>query len=475
MIAGLFEPPAALLAWFYSFTHNYIIAISMIALVVMIITAPLVLKSTKGMLEMQKLQPEMRKLQQEHRGDRQTLNAEMMKLYQEHKVNPMASCFPLLLQMPVFIIMYQVLRGLTNGGETPGFSPQYVSTGSELYRSLVGKHEMLTWGLDLAKRPSEVISESFGKGMVYAGSSWRSACCTTCSRRWSPPAPRWHRTCREMQAKLMQYLPVVFAVFLVFYLTGLVIYYMAQAIFRIGLQYYITHRFYKGEHSLGRQAQVAGERAREIAKKDGGGGGLFAQAKRQMADAKQQPAKKAAGKPADRQQAGHSPQEPSNDFRKQQPSRLDGQVGTAKLLTSQEEVGPPWNGSNSPRAHSKRPRTWPSIGLVSQRTTPSSRSWQSQSPDCSVAFVARPAFAPGFARRRPARRWIAASAVPASPKVATQHRERRSRGARLRRSRRPSHASGGGDRGRSRRRGPRITIARSGPTDRASTRGSTTQ
>jgi YidC/Oxa1 family membrane protein insertase len=102
----------------------------------------------------------------------------------------------------------------------------------------------------------------------------------------------------ETQAKLMQYLPVVFAVFLVFYLTGLVIYYMAQAIFRIGLQYYITHRFYKGEHSLGRQAQAAGERAREIAKKDGGGGGLFAQAKRQMADGKQQPAKQAAGKPA---------------------------------------------------------------------------------------------------------------------------------------------------------------------------------
>jgi len=91
MIAGLFEPPAALLAWFYSFTHNYIIAISMIALVVMIITAPLVLKSTKGMLEMQKLQPEMRKLQQEHRGDRQKLNEEMMKLYQQHKVNPLAS------------------------------------------------------------------------------------------------------------------------------------------------------------------------------------------------------------------------------------------------------------------------------------------------------------------------------------------------------------------------------------------------
>jgi YidC/Oxa1 family membrane protein insertase len=87
----------------------------MIALVVMLITAPLQLKATKGMLEMQRLQPELRKLQQEHRGDRQKLNEEMMKLYQQHKVNPLASCFPLLLQFPVFIIMFQVLSGLTRG------------------------------------------------------------------------------------------------------------------------------------------------------------------------------------------------------------------------------------------------------------------------------------------------------------------------------------------------------------------------
>ena len=79
----------------------------------MLITTPLTLKSTKGMLEMQRLAPEMRKLQSEHRNDRQKLNEEMMKLYQEHKVNPMASCLPLVAQMPVFIIMFRVLHGLT--------------------------------------------------------------------------------------------------------------------------------------------------------------------------------------------------------------------------------------------------------------------------------------------------------------------------------------------------------------------------
>ena len=88
----------------------------------------------------------------------------------------------------------------------------------------------------------------------------------------------------------MQYLPVVFAVFQVFFLLGLVIYYMAQAVLRILQQAYITRRFYGHDEALGRQAQRAGERARELAKEtdgeSGGGGGFFAQARRDLAAAK---------------------------------------------------------------------------------------------------------------------------------------------------------------------------------------------
>ena len=118
----LFDLVANILAVFYAAIPNYAVAIVLLTVLVMAITTPLVLKSTKGMLEMQKLQPEMKKLQNQYRGDRQKLNEEMMKLYQEHKVNPLASCFPLLLQMPVFIIMYRVLRGLSHGGEATGFT-----------------------------------------------------------------------------------------------------------------------------------------------------------------------------------------------------------------------------------------------------------------------------------------------------------------------------------------------------------------
>jgi YidC/Oxa1 family membrane protein insertase len=290
MIAGLFEAPAALLAWFYSFTHNYILAIALIALTVMVITAPLVLKSTKGMLEMQKLQPEMKKLQNQYRGDRQKLNEEMMKLYQEHKVNPMASCFPLLLQMPVFIIMFRVLHGLTTMGPDGTFAPQYISKSSELYKSLVGQTEMMAWGLDLSKRPYGMVGESFGQGLLYVGLVLALGLLYFVQQRMVASRAAVSPTVSPTQQKLMQYLPVVFAVFMGFYLTGLVIYYFSQAVFRIGLNYYITHRFYKHEDSLGRQAQRASESARELHKADkaagGGGGGLFSQAKRQAVEAK---------------------------------------------------------------------------------------------------------------------------------------------------------------------------------------------
>ena len=257
----------------------------------MLVTAPLVLKSTKGMLEMQKLQPEMRKLQNLYRGDRQKLNEEMMKLYQEHKVNPLASCFPLLLQMPVFIVMFRVLHGLTtkSGGSTT-FTPQYIGKGTELYQSLAGKTEMTSWGLDLAKRPYGVVGESFGQGLLYVGLVVALGVLYFVQQRMVASRAAVSPTVSPTQQKIMQYLPVAFAAFMGLYLTGLVVYYFAQAVIRIGLNYYITHRFYKGEHSLGQQAQAASERARELHKKDGGGGGLFAQAKKDLAAAKEQAA-----------------------------------------------------------------------------------------------------------------------------------------------------------------------------------------
>ena len=263
----MFTIPAWLVAHFYAWTHSYGASLGLVALAVMLLITPLTMKSTKGMLEMQRLQPEMKKLQNQYRNDRQKLNEEMMKLYQEHKVNPLASCLPLLAQMPVFIIMFRVIHGLiTIPAGATGFQPKYIDKTTELYKALEGKTKMLSWGLDLAIRPSTAMGESITKGLPYA--LLIVALCGLFFIQQRMVASRQTTTAMSAgQAKVMQYLPVLFALFQVFLPTGLVIYYAVQAVVRIVQQWYITRRFY-GEGGLGHVAQEASKRAREMTPDD---------------------------------------------------------------------------------------------------------------------------------------------------------------------------------------------------------------
>jgi YidC/Oxa1 family membrane protein insertase len=264
----MFELAARLISMFFAWTHNYALAIGLVAVVVMLLITPLTLKSTKGMLEMQRLQPEMRRLQAEFKGDRQKMNEAMMKMYQEHKVNPMASCLPIAAQMPVFIIMFQALNGLiSKAADGVTFAPKYLNKTSELYKSLVGQTEMVSFGIDLALKPVDAVRDNFATGLIYVflvaalAALYFAQQKMVASRTVSP-------TMSATQAKIMQYLPVFFAFFQLFLPTGLIVYYMVQAVIRIVQQQYITKRFYGNDSSLGRQAQAAGERAREMSKDD---------------------------------------------------------------------------------------------------------------------------------------------------------------------------------------------------------------
>jgi len=303
----MFEIPAGLLAWFYSLTNDYIISIALIAAVVMAITTPLTLKSTKGMLEMQRLAPEMRKLQNEHRNDRQKLNEEMMKLYQEHKVNPMASCLPIAAQMPIFMVMFLILRGLVyipsdangakevasatlraiNSADTvQGFIPRFLAQDSDLYLSLYGRTDMPSWGFNLDLSAFQAIGNGVREGLIYTLLVVALGALYFAQQKMVAARAAISPTMSPTQQKLMQYLPVFFAVFQIFFLSALVFYYIFQTLLRILQQYYITKKFYGGDESLGRQAQRAGDAAREESKKNGDSGGMLAQAKRDLAAAK---------------------------------------------------------------------------------------------------------------------------------------------------------------------------------------------
>src|SRR5947207_2940694 len=114
---SVFDPLYTALGWvlaqLYAFIPNYAVAIILLTIAVRLVLYPLTVKQTKSMQAMQRLQPEIKRLQQKHKGDKQKLNEEMMKFYKENQVNPLAGCLPLLLQMPLFIVLYRLIHDLT--------------------------------------------------------------------------------------------------------------------------------------------------------------------------------------------------------------------------------------------------------------------------------------------------------------------------------------------------------------------------
>jgi len=157
----LFELFGLILAGIYAVIPNYGIAIIGLTLAIMVCLTPVTVKSTKSMLAMQRLQPEMKKLQAKYKGaeNREQLNAEMMKLYKENGTSPFGACLPSLLQMPFLIVLYSLIRGLSYGITTKSGKfipmPRYIPTNSQMHQNLVlNKGQMHWWfGMDLSSAP----------------------------------------------------------------------------------------------------------------------------------------------------------------------------------------------------------------------------------------------------------------------------------------------------------------------------------
>ncbi|NLG89451.1 MAG: membrane protein insertase YidC [Clostridiaceae bacterium] len=90
--------------------HNYGIALILFTLITKLLLFPLTIKQLKSMQKMQEIQPELQKIQQRYKNDKEKLNQEMMKLYQEKGVNPMGGCLPMLFQLPILFALFYVIR-----------------------------------------------------------------------------------------------------------------------------------------------------------------------------------------------------------------------------------------------------------------------------------------------------------------------------------------------------------------------------
>jgi YidC/Oxa1 family membrane protein insertase len=155
----IFHGIAWLMAEFYRWEPNYLFAIVMLTIVIMAVLTPLTVKSTRSMVAMQKLQPELKKLQQKYKGpeNRQILNEEMMKLYREEGVNPLGGCLPMLLQAPFLFILYNVIKGMSyavkNKAGVLVSQPRYLPHNTTMYHSLIRSNgQVKVWGMDLSLR-----------------------------------------------------------------------------------------------------------------------------------------------------------------------------------------------------------------------------------------------------------------------------------------------------------------------------------
>jgi YidC/Oxa1 family membrane protein insertase len=274
---------SGILAAFFQVTHSYVASIALLTIVIMVVVLPLTLKSTKSMLELQQLQPEMKRIQQQY-SDAQQRNEAVMALYKEHKVSPLGGCVPMLLPLPVFIVMYRIIAGLVRtcspklAAQAPfagnaklstdpvtlstQFCPEHVGSGTELFESLVGKTKMSSLGLNLAEHTLTTIRDNVVRGIPYillvlvvTGTSYYQQRQVTVRSTTQVVNPQ--------QQMLLKVMPIVFGGFSLFFPAALIVYWLVQNVFRIGQNSYITRRFY-GEGGLGHRAAAASQVAKEL-------------------------------------------------------------------------------------------------------------------------------------------------------------------------------------------------------------------
>ena len=263
-----FEAFGTALAFFYDLVPNYAFAIVMLTLVVMVVVTPLTLKGTRSMMMMQQLQPEMRKIQTRYKDDRQKLNEELLKFYKENNINPLGGCLPLLVQMPVFLVLYQVLHGLTRRVSDVGydvgwavnqftanapitkppsidraFDPAFIEPSTSLYQSLAGATTMPALGLDLSESASQALQIGVVHALPYLALILIVGATGFIQQR-QIQGRNTGASVNPQQQMIMKIMPIFLPVISFGLPSGLVIYFAVSNLYRIGQQAFITRSIY---------------------------------------------------------------------------------------------------------------------------------------------------------------------------------------------------------------------------------------
>ena len=200
VLAFLSAPLFWVLERAYRLVQNWGIAIILVTLLIKLLFYPLTEASGRSMAKMRKLQPRLKAIQDRYKDDKQAQSQAMMELYKKKKVNPMAGCLPMLIQIPFFIAFYWVLLESVEIRQAPFF----------------------LWIQDLSSRdPYFVLPLIMGLGMYF-------------QQKLNPAPPD------PMQAKIMTAMPIMFTAMFAFFPSGLVLYWLTNSLLSIAQQWKIN-------------------------------------------------------------------------------------------------------------------------------------------------------------------------------------------------------------------------------------------
>ncbi len=382
MFEPLFGALGSVMNFFYTLIPNYGFAIMGLTVLVMVLITPLTVKSTRSMLEMQRLQPEMKRIQEKYKNDRETLNAELMAFYKEHGINPLGGCLPLLAQMPVFFIMYHLMRGLTvrAGGLGSGighiagqtmtgqkltpwiftdqvFEPSHLNHNSAMYKALSTTNDMNFLGMDLSLSASEALKIGFIVAIPFLG-LLAIMLLTGLVQNRQMQARNTSANVNPQQQMLMKFMPFFLPVISFTFPAGLALYWCTQNLCRIGTNQYITHSIYSKQDNdkpIEAKARDKGSSAKKSVDKKSVGKGSGAKSSTSNGKSAGSKAKEAPKKPKSPKATDSKTTEPAEGPGKSVKSQKAHEKAT-NTGPSGSESGTPKRSSGSGRRSGERRR-----------------------------------------------------------------------------------------------------------------------
>lgn len=207
------QPLLVLMIWFHKIVGNYGVAVILVTVLIKLLFWPITHKGMKSMKGMQKLQPKLAQLREKYKDDKERMAKEQMSLYQTNKINPLGGCLPMVMQIPVFFALYQVLMQAIELRHAPFML--WITDLSAPERVPLGFNLPYLGGLPL-------LTLLMGGTMFF--------------QQKMTPTP----AANPETAKIMMFMPVIFTFLFINFASGLVLYFFVNNLLQMAQQYFIN-------------------------------------------------------------------------------------------------------------------------------------------------------------------------------------------------------------------------------------------